>query len=83
MDIKTFDKAFAILQAIDRLNAEKERLSHIMNKDEFALIMQDKNGTQYLFIEDYLPENYLDFVVDYGRKIDEKIKAYNEEFKNL
>ena len=83
MDIKTFDKALAILKAIDQLNEEKERLSHIMNKDEFALIMQDKNGVQYLFIENYLPENYLDFVADYGRKIDEKIKAYNEEFKNL
>ena len=83
MDIKTFDKSFAILQAIDRLNAEKERLSHIMNKDEFALIMQDKNGTQYLFIEDYLPENYLDFIMNYGRKIDEKIKTYNNEFASL
>ena len=83
MDIKTFDKAFAILKAIDQLNEEKERLSHIMNNDEFDLIMEDKNGAQYLFIEDYLPENYLDFVADYGRKIDEKIKAYNEEFKNL
>ena len=83
MDIKTFDKAYAILEAIDQLNEEKERFSHIMNKDEFDLIMQDKNSTQYLFIEDYLPENYLDFVVDYGRKMDEKIKAYNEEFKNL
>ena len=83
MDIKTFDKAFAILKAIDQLNAEKERLSHIMNKNEFDLIMEDKNGAQYWFIEDYLPENYLDFVADYGRKIDEKIKAYNEEFKNI
>ena len=83
MDIKTFDKAFAILKAIDQLNEEKERLSHLMNKDEFALIMQDKNSTQYLFIEDYLPENYLDFIMNYGRKIDEKIKAYNNEFANL
>ena len=83
MDIKTFDKAFAILKAIDKLNEEKERLSHIMNKDEFDLIMEDKNDAQYLFINDYLPDNYLDFVAEYGRRIDTKINAYNEEFKNL
>ena len=63
MDIKTFDKAYAILKAIDQLNAEKERFSHIMNKDVFDFFIEDRcTGDSYRFSQDLLPEDFYKFI---------------------
>ena len=84
MERETLKRANKIAEIITNEQSRLDRLSHILNKDEFDFFIEDRcTGNSYKFSEELLPKDFYKFIEDYSEKVMAEIKKYEEEFKNL
>ena len=84
MEKETLKRASKIAEIITSERSRLERLSCILNKDEFDFFIEDRcTGDSYRFSQDLLPEDFYKFIGAYSERVMAEIKKYEEEFKNL
>lgn len=84
MEKETLKRANKIADIIDNTQSKLERLSCILNKDEFDFFIEDRHtGISYRFLQDLLPEDFYKFIGVYSERLKGEINKYEEELKNL
>ena len=84
MEKETLKRANKIADIINDKQSKLDRLSYILNKDEFDFFIEDRcTGNSYKFSEELLPKDFYKFIGEYSEKVMAEIKKYEEELKNL
>ncbi len=76
-------RAYLIERGIESLTSHKEELSNILKRGEFEFYIGNGYNSRFELIEEYLPKDFNNFIMDYIIRIDKKIAELEQEFKNL
>ena len=76
-------RGYLIVREIDSLTDHKAELSNILKRAEFDFYIGNGYNSRFEFIEDFLPNDFNKFIIDYIIRIDKKIAELEQEFKNL
>ena len=76
-------KGFALTSRIEWLKSEIAELNNVLESPEFYFKIKSRRGYDYNFKDDFLPDDFNKFIIDYLKRMDDEIAQLEKELSEL